>query len=197
MARLVSGSCYLYTPLCAASRFVSDLIYAILSLVMMLSLCRSCFSFCDCLLLSIHFDSSACTLSHALCSFGLVNKFGLVQVSPAVLLCTVFWGALAIGRPLGLMMLDIFSRRQLLCCNTIGAGLSLSWLLVGPTNQVFWFCAAAGFGLSIAGNVPSTMSQVCAQSEGQLGGRMSWAAKGSCEVCCTTTTHFQSIYSQS
>jgi len=105
-----------------------------------------------------------------------------LEVSPAVLLCTVFWGALAVGRPLGLMMLDIFSRRQLLCCNTIGAGLSLSWLLVRPTSQVFWFCAAAGFGLSIAGNVPSTMSQVCAQSGGQLGGRTSWAAKGSCEV---------------
>lgn len=68
----------------------------------------------------------------------------------AAYLTSVFWGALTIGRLLGIPMALRFRPRSILLADLVGSLLSVGILLLWPTSWVATWVGAAGLGLSMA-----------------------------------------------
>jgi FHS family Na+ dependent glucose MFS transporter 1 len=93
---------------------------------------------------------------------GLISKYiiesGLLPETGAAYAASVFWGALAFGRALGIVVSLKFSSTQMLAMDYAGCLFFPLLILLFPDSLTLLYIGAAGFGLSMASVFPAAMA---------------------------------------
>jgi FHS family Na+ dependent glucose MFS transporter 1 len=86
------------------------------------------------------------------------QAIGVAGKRDAAYVTAAFWGALTMGRLLGIPAAARFSPSQLLLADTVGAVISAGAIVASPTSMIAVLAGGMGLGLSLASTVPAAFS---------------------------------------
>lgn len=90
--------------------------------------------------------------------FTYATTLNIASEEVAAYLTSAFWGSLTISRLLAIPIATYWRPRKILLADLIGAAISVSVLLIWPTNPVALWIGTIGFGVSVASIFPTLLS---------------------------------------